>query len=60
MAAVALFEFPCPVLCAALGKFFRFVRPLNTRIVLFNRMYLVVDKKRPLPVWGGIAGWPFP
>ena len=44
MAAVALFEFPCPVLCAALGKFFRFVRPLTTLIVLFNRMYLVVDK----------------
>ena len=44
MAAVALLDFPRPVLCAALCQFFGFVRPLNAGIVLFNGMYLVVDE----------------
>lgn len=44
VAAVALLDFPRPVLCAALCQFFGFVRPLNAGIVLFNGMYLVVDE----------------
>ena len=44
VAAVALLDFPRPVLCAALCQFFGFMRPLNAGIVLFNGMYLVVDE----------------
>jgi len=42
VAAVALFELPCPVLCAFLCQFFGFVCALHAGIILFNGMYLVV------------------
>ena len=44
MAAVALFEFPCPVPCAALGKFLRFVRALRAGIVFLDAVDFVVNK----------------
>ena len=44
VAAVALFELPCPVLCAFFRCFLGFVRPLHAGIVFLNGMYLVMDE----------------
>ena len=44
MAAVALLEFPRPVLYAALGGFLGLVCALHAGVVLFNGMDFVVDE----------------
>ena len=63
---VALPDFSRPVPCAALSKFFRFMRTFNARVVLFNRMDFIVNKNARLLygagqgifmlfiVWGGL------
>ena len=62
MAAVALFEFPCPVPCAALGKFLRFVRALRAGIVFLDAVDFVVNKKLPASCAGRDNGllWALP
>ena len=42
VAAVALLDFPYPVLCAALGGFLALMCALHAGIILFDRMDFVV------------------
>ena len=44
VAAVALLDFPRPVLRGFFGGFLGFVRTLHAGIVLFHGMYLVMDE----------------